>query len=43
MGAVQPVAPGVYVVINGRVWDPQQVSKNREQNRFEAIVATDQL
>jgi len=45
VGAVQSVQPGVYVVMNGRVWDPNQVRKNRDQNRFEALPAagTDQL
>ncbi|MBU1189536.1 MAG: asparaginase [Gammaproteobacteria bacterium] len=38
VGAVQSVKPGVYVVMNGRVWDPHQVRKNRDQNRFEAVI-----
>jgi len=42
VAAVQVVAAGVYVVMNGRVWDPEQVRKNRDRNRFEACVATDQ-
>ena len=25
--------------MNGRVWDPEQVRKNREQNRFEACLS----
>ncbi len=39
VGAVQCVSPGVYVVMNGRVWDPHQVRKNRDHNRFEAVSA----
>jgi L-asparaginase len=26
---------GVYIAMNGRVWDPQRVRKNRDANRFE--------
>ncbi|BBD79587.1 asparaginase domain-containing protein [Aerosticca soli] len=34
--AVQTLPQGVYIVMNGRVWDPARVRKNREANRFEA-------
>lgn len=33
--AVQTLPPGVYVVMNGRVFDPHQVQKNLDANRFE--------
>jgi L-asparaginase len=35
VGAVQASPPGVYIAMNGRVWDPEHVRKNRNQNRFE--------
>ena len=34
--AVQTLAPGVYVAMNGRVFDPHHVRKSRERNRFES-------
>ena len=37
VGAVQTLADGVYIAMNGRVWDPAAVRKNRDANRFEAI------
>lgn len=37
VGAVQSLPPGVWIVMNGRVWDPDRVRKNRAENRFEAI------
>src|SRR6187402_308797 len=37
VGAVQTLADGVYIAMNGRVWDPAKVRKNRDANRFEAI------
>ena len=36
VGAVQSLAPGVYIAMNGRIWDPAKVRKNVEANRFEA-------
>ncbi len=36
IGAVQSLPPGVWIVMNGRVWDPVHVRKNRSANRFEA-------
>ena len=36
VGAIQALPDGVYIAMNGRVWDPQRVRKNREANRFEA-------
>lgn len=37
VGAVQCLPPGAWIAMNGRVWDPRKVCKNREANRFEAI------
>lgn len=37
VGAVQALPPGVWIVMNGRVWNPENVRKNRTANRFEAI------
>jgi L-asparaginase len=31
----ETMAPGVYIVMNGRVFDARKVRKNREKNRFE--------
>ena len=36
VGAVQSLAPGVYIAMNGRIWDPLKVRKNVAANRFEA-------
>lgn len=36
VGAVQSLPPGVYIAMNGRVWDPEKVRKNPDANRFEA-------
>ncbi len=32
--AVQTLDPGVYVAMNGRIFDPNNVRKDREHNRF---------
>lgn len=37
VGAVQSLPPGVYIAMNGRVWDPEKVRKNVDANRFESI------
>ncbi len=37
VGAVQALSPGVYIAMNGKVWDPTHVRKNRRENRFEPI------
>ena len=37
VGAVQSLPPGVYIAMNGRIWDPARVRKNVAANRFEAI------
>lgn len=36
VGAVQCLPPGVYIAMNGRIWDPRKVRKNVTANRFEA-------
>ena len=35
IGAVQQLPPGVWIVMHGRVWDPDHVRKNRAANQFE--------
>jgi L-asparaginase len=35
VGALQGLEPGVYIVMNGCVWDPHRVRKNVGENRFE--------
>ncbi|HPI93906.1 MAG TPA: asparaginase domain-containing protein [Deltaproteobacteria bacterium] len=35
VAAVQLLPEGVYIVMNGRVFDPDRVKKNRRKNRFE--------
>ncbi len=37
IGAVQSLPPGVYLAMNGQVFDPARVRKNVEENRFEKI------
>ena len=37
VGAVQSLQPGVYIAMNGKVWDPDEVRKNVRANRFEYI------
>lgn len=37
VGAVQSLPHGVYITMNGRVWDPAKVRKNVDANRFEAV------
>jgi len=37
VGAVQTLPAGVYIAMNGRIWDPAKVRKNVEANRFEAV------
>src|SRR5687767_14136821 len=36
VGAVQSLPAGVYIAMNGRIWDPAAVRKNVAANRFEA-------
>lgn len=35
VGAVQSLGEGVWIAMNGRIWDPRHVHKNRDANRFE--------
>lgn len=37
VGAVQSQRDGVWIAMNGRIWDPARVRKNRAANRFEPI------
>lgn len=37
VGAVQSLPAGVYIAMNGRIWDPARVRKNVDANRFEAV------
>ena len=37
VGAAQTLPPGVYIAMNGKVWDPAHVRKNRFENRFESM------
>lgn len=37
VGAVQCLPAGVYIVMNGKVWKPEEVRKNRRENRFEYL------
>ena len=36
VGAVQSLPPGVYIAMNGKIWDPRHVRKNVAANKFEA-------
>ncbi|MEE8338713.1 MAG: asparaginase domain-containing protein [Xanthomonadales bacterium] len=40
VGAVQTLPPGVYITMNGKVWNPARVRKNRRENRFEPITTS---
>lgn len=37
VGALLGLGPGVYVAMNGRVFDPARARKNRERNCFEEV------
>ena len=37
LGAVQSLVPGVYIAMNGKVWHPEDVRKNRRANRFDHV------
>ena len=37
VAAVQILGPGVYIAMNGRIYDPEKVRKNFDTNRFEEI------
>jgi L-asparaginase len=35
LGAVQSLPPGVYIAMNGRIFNPHRTRKNRQRNCFE--------
>jgi len=37
IGALQSLPNGIYIAMNGRIWNPLGVRKNRTANRFEEI------
>ena len=37
VGAVQTLPDGIYIAMNGRIWDPAKVRKNVAANRFEGV------
>ena len=37
VGSVQCLPAGVYIAMNGKVWIPEEVRKNRRENRFEHL------
>ncbi len=37
IAAAQTCSPGVYVAMNGRIFSPRGLRKNRERNRFELL------
>ncbi|MBK9140352.1 MAG: asparaginase [Verrucomicrobia bacterium] len=37
IGAIQCLPPGVYLAMNGRVFDPRRVRKNRARQAFEEV------
>ncbi|MBW2604020.1 MAG: asparaginase [Deltaproteobacteria bacterium] len=37
VAAVQVSTPGVYIAMNGRIFDPDRIKKNPEQNWFEEL------
>jgi L-asparaginase len=37
VAAVQTCAPGVYIAMNGQVFEAGAVRKNRTENRFETL------
>ena len=39
VGAVQTLPDGIYIAMNGRIWDPSRVRKNRDANRFESAAS----
>lgn len=39
VGALQALPHGVWIAMNGCIWDPRKVRKNRRKNRFEAETA----
>lgn len=37
VGAVQSLPHGTWIAMSGTIWDPGNVRKNRDKNRFEAV------
>lgn len=37
LGALQSLPPGVYIAMNGRIWDPRHIRKNVERHCFEEV------
>ncbi len=37
VGAIQALSPGVWIAMNGKIWQPHKVQKNRQANRFEPL------
>lgn len=37
VGALQSLPQGAWIAMNGCIWDPRTVQKNRTKNRFESI------
>ena len=37
VGALQALPNGAWIAMNGCIWDPRKVRKNRTKNRFEAL------
>lgn len=42
IGAIQALLPGVYIAMNGRVYSPFEVIKNKETGKFEEIVSQEE-
>ncbi len=40
VGALQSLPPGAWIAMNGCIWDPHNVRKNRAKNRFESCNST---
>jgi L-asparaginase len=40
VGALHTLPPGVWIAMNGCIWDPRKVQKNRAKNRFESCKST---
>jgi len=40
VGALHTLPPGAWIAMNGCIWDPHKVQKNRAKNRFESIKST---
>ncbi len=36
IGAVQTLPPGIYIAMNGQIFDPNRIRKNRDKHCFEA-------